>query len=237
MAETTPELAAIIQRFGDQVERMHIRWERILLFGSHLQQVAREGSDIDLCVVSPDWAPYSDRERREILGVAAARILEPIQASGVTPAEIADHRLSSFWEETLNQAIVVAERASSANNLRDGMKPALLHIPDLFFAPRIADALAHLGFTTREVDATTDVSGASMLVVQLTGPREIWLPLIRAARDSNVPVLAFGRHTDAETLRAARQAGANKVVPNSELVTELPTLVAQLTGAAVLGEE
>ena len=116
------------------------------------------------------------------------------------------------------------------------MKSALLYIPDLFFAPRIADALAHLGFTARDADATTDMGRASLLVVQLTGSRETWLRLIATARAANIPVLAFGRHTDAETLRAARQAGANKVVPNSELVMELPVLVAQLTSVAPIAE-
>jgi hypothetical protein len=114
------------------------------------------------------------------------------------------------------------------------MKLALFYVPDLFFAPRVADALRLLGFTTKEIDvrgdAMTTLQSANLLVVQLNGPRETWLRLIEAARAVNVPVLAFGRHTDAETLRAARQAGA-KAVPNSELVSELPTLVGQLVTA------
>ncbi len=113
------------------------------------------------------------------------------------------------------------------------MKRALLHIPDLFFMPRIADALKHLDFDTHEVEVRADVpaqlNDVALLVIQLDGARETWLKLIAEARSVNVPVLAFGRHTDAATLRAARQAGANKVVPNSELVAELPQLVAQLT--------
>jgi hypothetical protein len=114
------------------------------------------------------------------------------------------------------------------------MKLALLYIPDIFFAPRVADALAHLGFTTKEVNLRGDLTAAlddvALLVVQLNPPRETWLRLIETARAANVPVLAFGRHTDAETLRVARQAGA-KAVPNSELVSELPTLVEQLVAS------
>lgn len=63
---------------------------------------------IDLFVISSDWARYNDRERFEILGIAAARILEPMQARGVTPDEIATHRLSPLWEQILEQAIVVS---------------------------------------------------------------------------------------------------------------------------------
>jgi len=85
---------------------MGIRSERILLFGSHALGAAREGSDIDLVVVSPDWSRYGDRERLEMLGVAAARILEPIQAKGVTPDEIANADLSPFWTHVLRDLAV-----------------------------------------------------------------------------------------------------------------------------------
>lgn len=44
-----------------------------------------------------------------MLGIAAARILAPVQARGVTPEEIATHRLPPLWEQIVNeQAIVVA---------------------------------------------------------------------------------------------------------------------------------
>ena len=112
------------------------------------------------------------------------------------------------------------------------MKHALLYIPDIFFAPRIADALKHLGFTTQDVNLRGDLAAvwadAALLVVQLQPPRATWQQLIESAHAANLPILAFGQHTQAEVLRAARQAGATKVVPNSELVAELPQLVAQV---------
>lgn len=106
MAQTTPELEMIIQRFRAEVEKMGIRCEKILLFGSQVSGTAEEGSDIDLFVISSDWARYNDRERFEILGIAAARVLEPIQARGVTPDEIATHRLSPLWENILNEQAI-----------------------------------------------------------------------------------------------------------------------------------
>ena len=108
------------------------------------------------------------------------------------------------------------------------MKQAVYYVPDLFFEPRIADGLKRLDFTAHAITQPAAVAGNALLVIQLDGPRDRWLALIGAARDAGVPVLAFGRHTDAETLRAARQAGADKVVPNSQLVAELPELVAAL---------
>ena len=111
MVETTSELATIIQRYCAELSKVGIHCERVWLFGSRARGMAREGSDIDLFVVSADWAPYSERERRETLGIAAARILEPIQARGVTSAEIAAHQLTPLWEQILReQAILVAER-------------------------------------------------------------------------------------------------------------------------------
>jgi len=113
MVETTSQLAGqlvdVIHRFEDELGKMGIRCERVLLFGSQAKGTAHEGSDIDLVIVSSDWAAYSERERLEKLGVAAARILEPIQARGITPHEIATHQLAPFWEQVINeQALAVA---------------------------------------------------------------------------------------------------------------------------------
>jgi len=107
MAATTPELAEVIRRYRDEVEKMGIRCERILLFGSRARGMASEDSDIDLFIISPDWARYSQRERLEMLGIAAARLLEPVQARGITPEEIATHQLSPFWEQVLNERALV----------------------------------------------------------------------------------------------------------------------------------
>ena len=106
MAERTPELENIIRRFRRELERIGIRPERIFLFGSHAHGEAREGSDIDLIVVSPDWASLNRRERLETLGVAAVRIMEPVQAQGFTPDEIATHQTGAFWEAILQKEAI-----------------------------------------------------------------------------------------------------------------------------------
>jgi len=84
VAETTSELTDVIQRFCEELRKMGIACERVLLFGSRATGAASEGSD-------------------------AARLLEPIQARGVTPEEIATHQLTPLWEQVLQeQAIVIA---------------------------------------------------------------------------------------------------------------------------------
>jgi predicted nucleotidyltransferase len=68
-----------------------------------------EESDIDLIVVSKDWRKFGYLDRLRILGVAAARILEPIEASAFTPDEIQGGRLSPFWEHILkHEALLVS---------------------------------------------------------------------------------------------------------------------------------
>ncbi len=108
MAETTPELKRIVKRYRLQLQKMGIRPTRILLYGSQAAGMAREGSDIDLIVISSDWKRYSQRQRLELLGIAAARILEPVQAQGFTPSEIRQKQLLPFWEQVIKeQAIAI----------------------------------------------------------------------------------------------------------------------------------
>jgi len=108
MVKTTPELKQIIKRYRAQLEALGIRPERVLLYGSQAAGTAREGSDIDLIVISNDWKNYNQRQRLELLGVAAARILEPVQAQGFTPSEIKTKQVMPFWEQVINeQAIAV----------------------------------------------------------------------------------------------------------------------------------
>lgn len=109
MAETEPGLTAAVTRYCQELERMGIPCENVLLFGSQASGQAEEGSDIDLIIISSALEAYSTRERLELLGVAAARALEPIQALGVTPEEVEMRRISPFLKYLLDeQAVVIA---------------------------------------------------------------------------------------------------------------------------------
>lgn len=108
MAQKTSELKQIIQRFRDQLEKMGIYTEKTLLYGSQADGTAREGSDIDLIIISKDWEKYNLRERLETLGIAAGRILEPVQGQGFTPDEAEKQDVDSFWGQMIrNHAVVV----------------------------------------------------------------------------------------------------------------------------------
>ena len=81
--------------------KLGIRVDRTILFGSFAKGTPQEGSDIDLIVVSDDFERMNLRERLEILGIAAARIMEPIEAYGCTPQEIEQKEKTDFLEEAL----------------------------------------------------------------------------------------------------------------------------------------
>ena len=106
MAKRTPELKRIVRRYRAQLEKMGIRPARILLYGSQAAGTAREGSDIDLIVISGDWKKYNYRQRLELLGIASARILEPVQAQGFTPSEIRTKKVMPFWEQIIKEQTV-----------------------------------------------------------------------------------------------------------------------------------
>lgn len=106
MAQKTFELKQIIQRFSEQLEKMGIHTEKTLLYGSQANDTAREGSDIDLIIISKDWEKYGSRERLETLGVAAAQILEPVQGKGFTPEEAENQDIESFWGQIIRDYAV-----------------------------------------------------------------------------------------------------------------------------------
>lgn len=106
MAKRTPELKRIVRRYHAQIEKMGIQPTRILLYGSQAAGAPREGSDIDLIIISSDWKKYNQRQRLELLGIASARILESVHAQGFTPDEIKRKKIAPFWEQIIKEQAV-----------------------------------------------------------------------------------------------------------------------------------
>ena len=90
MAQASAHIKRVVGRYCRQLEQMGIRSEQVLLFGSQAKGTAHEGSDIDLLIISSAWAPYGERERLELLGIAAARILEPSRLAAPRPMRLPD---------------------------------------------------------------------------------------------------------------------------------------------------
>ncbi len=109
-------------------------------------------------------------------------------------------------------------------------RSALLLDNDLFFVAKISATLKHAGYTTRAartLDAFSQgLANKPDIALVNTAARGVdWRAGIMAARDADVPVIAFGSHVDLETQAEARQAGATRVIANSKLATDLPGIV------------
>ncbi len=115
------------------------------------------------------------------------------------------------------------------------MKKVLALTKDLFFTGKIKAALQNLpedwqGTLVRNAQdfrAHLAENDFALAIIDVTAKQAEPEELIRAARAVNLPVLAFGAHTEPQSLRAARAAGAYRAVPNSMLVTKFAALLAQ----------
>lgn len=103
-----PEIADLVARYCAQLDKMGIRVERAILFGSHVRGEARDDSDIDVLIVSSDFATLNTRERVERLGIAAARLWQPIEAVACTPDELARVEPATLLEEIVQTGVQVA---------------------------------------------------------------------------------------------------------------------------------
>jgi uncharacterized protein len=77
----------IIHDFGRALEAEHVKPQKIVLFGSYSTGTQRPDSDIDLVVISEDFAGKGYWERIDALAAALCRVFEPIEAVAMTPAE------------------------------------------------------------------------------------------------------------------------------------------------------
>jgi uncharacterized protein len=97
----------IISRFQKAIESRNVKVHRLILYGSYAKGNYREGSDIDLVVISQDFKDKSYWERIDILSDAIYEIFEPIEAIAMTPDEWAN-KASSIVDYARDGEIVYA---------------------------------------------------------------------------------------------------------------------------------
>lgn len=97
----------IVRRFKAELIKLNIRPQKIILFGSYANGKPRKDSDIDIVVISEDFRNLNLRERLETLGLAAGRILEPIEALGYTPEEVQNANPFTILSEVLTSGIAI----------------------------------------------------------------------------------------------------------------------------------
>lgn len=96
------KITGIIERYKQELKNLGINAERVVLYGSYAKGNPRQDSDIDLIVISDDFKNLDLRERLELLGLAAGRVFEPIEALGYTKKEVKSGEKESFVEEILS---------------------------------------------------------------------------------------------------------------------------------------
>lgn len=77
----------IIARFRRSLEHAGVAVDGIVLFGSYSRNEQREGSDIDLAVISPTFRGLDFWQRGKYITKAVYEVFEPIEALGYTPEE------------------------------------------------------------------------------------------------------------------------------------------------------
>jgi DNA-binding NtrC family response regulator len=114
------------------------------------------------------------------------------------------------------------------------MRPVLVVASELMIGVRLEGILRATGCPVRVVDPDAAAVAAAMAgerpevaVLDLTAPEAVRQALMLQARATGAAVIAFGPHTDAALLAAARAEGAAEVLPRSALAHGLAPLVAK----------
>jgi DNA-binding NarL/FixJ family response regulator len=115
--------------------------------------------------------------------------------------------------------------------------------PDLWFLTRLrtaAEAVDAVVEPVRRAERLYDravEARPALVVVDMATPAQDWAAAIRAIKDDHrtaaIVVVAFGPHVDAASQRAARDAGADRVLSNRAFTDAFPRLLADhLAGPA-----
>jgi DNA-binding NarL/FixJ family response regulator len=116
--------------------------------------------------------------------------------------------------------------------------PVLAVVPDLYFATRIAATAKAAGValelvTAQRVVARLGEPGVSLVLVELAGRDSTALVAELKRANPAIAVVGFGPHIETALLAAAKAAGADAVLPRSQLAGKLPALLAHgLAGLA-----
>ena len=97
---------ALIRQTLDYLGR-RIRVQEAILFGSHARGGADEWSDVDLAVVSPDFARMSHEEIMDLLVEVALAVDPRVEVRAYTPQELKEARPTNFLGHILATGKVV----------------------------------------------------------------------------------------------------------------------------------
>jgi DNA-binding response OmpR family regulator len=111
-------------------------------------------------------------------------------------------------------------------------KHILAFTPDLLFSSSIEGTLmredhhVHVVEDFPSLERGLLMGGVDLVILDLHAGAEAGA-VVMLCQPMGVPVLAFGRHTEAALLRDAREVGCAEVVARSTFVEEMPALVSR----------
>ena len=100
------ELLKIIDEYRQELEKK-ITVKKIILYGSFAYGQSRKDSDIDLVIISSDFAKIKPLERLEFLSLATRKNRAPIEALGYTPEEFEQARNHIFLDYIAQKGSVI----------------------------------------------------------------------------------------------------------------------------------
>jgi predicted nucleotidyltransferase len=87
--------------------RRRIRIQQVILFGSHARGEADPWSDVDLAVISSDFARMTHRELMDLLVEAALAAHSTVEIRPYTPKDLREARPTKFLGHILAEGKVV----------------------------------------------------------------------------------------------------------------------------------
>ncbi len=103
------ETDAVVRRTLDYLAR-RIRIQQAILFGSHACGQADQWSDVDLAVVSPDFARMGHQQRMNLLVEVALAVDPRVEIRAYTPRDLTAARPTNFLGHILATGAVVYGR-------------------------------------------------------------------------------------------------------------------------------
>jgi len=108
VVKTATDVRDIIRCYVDKPKR-DIKVQRVILYGSYARGKPREESDIDIAVISDDFAKTSWVQRQELLGVRMLGCDTHLAPIGYTFQEYVHPQENPFLEEIIRTGVVMFE--------------------------------------------------------------------------------------------------------------------------------
>lgn len=110
-AATATRTETLIRRTIEHLSRK-IRVQQAILFGSHARGDADEWSDVDLAVISPDFARMTHATLMDLLVEIALAVDPAVEVRPYTPKDLKEARPSNFLGHILAEGKVVYEQGT-----------------------------------------------------------------------------------------------------------------------------